>query len=331
MSQENDWESAGFTDDEDASFRRSQSESPDYKSIDAAAETGLPTSEQAWSEPGMPASVHADTVSATGANEPSARSDSNTGEIPSPDMQNLAQAAVPAEAVVYAADTSDRKRRGPIFWLGVLGFAVFLVAVIGGTMYWLSRPTIDQQAFMQDATAEYTPDVADVQTSLPPVVADTIPYGPAENVDAGTATAAPEPAPAKTAEPADHTVHNNQPKSIVRTEKSKPAAVANNTPRPIPERRPEASNQKPEPVPQQQLRGGTQYVVQVFSSPSRADANEWLQILREKNINDGYIAQQEIRGESWYRVRFGDFKTYEDAMAAARSAGIRQPWVARVR
>ena len=51
------------------------------------------------------------------------------------------------------------------------------------------------------------------------------------------------------------------------------------------------------------------WVVQVFSSPSRDDADEWLQTLREKRVQDGYIVEQTLRGQPWFRVRFGQFPT----------------------
>ncbi|RPI66641.1 MAG: SPOR domain-containing protein [Ignavibacteriae bacterium] len=73
------------------------------------------------------------------------------------------------------------------------------------------------------------------------------------------------------------------------------------------------------------------FVVQVFSSPSRDDADEWLQSLRAKNVSDAYVTEQKIKGESWYRVRFGQFSSREDAEAEALRLGFRQPWVARIR
>jgi septal ring-binding cell division protein DamX len=73
------------------------------------------------------------------------------------------------------------------------------------------------------------------------------------------------------------------------------------------------------------------YVVQVFSSPSRDDADEWLQSLREKKVPNGYIVEQPIKGRPWYRVRFGEYTTRQDAEAAALRYGITQPWIARVR
>jgi cell division septation protein DedD len=77
--------------------------------------------------------------------------------------------------------------------------------------------------------------------------------------------------------------------------------------------------------------GGALYVVQVHSTPSRDDAEEWLETLREKNIRDAFVVAQEIKGQTWYRVRFGAFAKREAAEEAAISLGIAQPWIARIR
>ncbi|HCN05459.1 MAG TPA: hypothetical protein DIS79_07545 [Bacteroidetes bacterium] len=102
--------------------------------------------------------------------------------------------------------------------------------------------------------------------------------------------------------------------------------------------------QQPAPVdkPKQQQTAATQepreatsknaeWVVQVFSSPSRDDAAEWLQTLQRKSVSDGYIVEHDVRGTTWYRVRFGQFATREEAETAAMEAGVQQPWIARIR
>ncbi|MEN9795441.1 MAG: hypothetical protein RLZZ150_418, partial [Bacteroidota bacterium] len=51
----------------------------------------------------------------------------------------------------------------------------------------------------------------------------------------------------------------------------------------------------------------------------------------EQRITDGYIVEQKVKGQSWYRVRFGQFATRAEAEEAAKNRGYAQPWVARVR
>lgn len=83
--------------------------------------------------------------------------------------------------------------------------------------------------------------------------------------------------------------------------------------------------------PKQTTSQNAEWVVQVFSSPSRDDAAEWLQSLQRRSISDGYIVEHDVRGTTWYRVRFGQFATREEAETAAMEAGVQQPWIARIR
>ncbi len=73
------------------------------------------------------------------------------------------------------------------------------------------------------------------------------------------------------------------------------------------------------------------YIVQVYASPSEDDAEMWLQRLRNKNVDNPFISTQKIRDKIWYRVRFGSFKTKEEAQNAAIKLGFSQSWVDRVR
>lgn len=78
-------------------------------------------------------------------------------------------------------------------------------------------------------------------------------------------------------------------------------------------------------------KGTPVYVVQVFSSPARDDAEEWMQILRSRNVRDAFISEQRIKGDTWYRVRFGQFAKRQDAENAALKIGVNQPWIARIK
>ena len=71
------------------------------------------------------------------------------------------------------------------------------------------------------------------------------------------------------------------------------------------------------------------YVVQVYSSPSYEDANKRLEMLNKKGIT-GSITQQIIKNRTWYRVRFGNYKTYNDAKNAATESGFIQSWIERI-
>jgi hypothetical protein len=73
------------------------------------------------------------------------------------------------------------------------------------------------------------------------------------------------------------------------------------------------------------------YTVQVYSTPSFEDAQIWLQKLYNLNIPSATIYKQKIRDVIWYRIRFGNYPSREEAMNAAKKLGFSQMWVDRVK
>lgn len=73
------------------------------------------------------------------------------------------------------------------------------------------------------------------------------------------------------------------------------------------------------------------YTIQVYSTPSREDAEQWKKELEKMNIPKAYISEQKIRDVIWYRVRFGEYPTREQAMQAAKQLGFSQMWVDRIK
>lgn len=72
------------------------------------------------------------------------------------------------------------------------------------------------------------------------------------------------------------------------------------------------------------------YTIQVYSSPSLEDAQDWVKKLKSYNI-DAYISEQMIRDVKWYRVRFGNFSTREEARSVALRYGFSQTWIDRIK
>jgi hypothetical protein len=74
------------------------------------------------------------------------------------------------------------------------------------------------------------------------------------------------------------------------------------------------------PAPHMNLKSGNnstaQFSVHVFSTLYRQDAERRLQLLQGRSISGGYITEQQVRGHTIYNVRFGIFRTKEDAEAA---------------
>ncbi len=73
------------------------------------------------------------------------------------------------------------------------------------------------------------------------------------------------------------------------------------------------------------------YTVQVYSTPSFEDAQIWLQKLYNLNIPSATIYKQKIRDVIWYRIRFGNYPSREEAVNAAKKLGFSQMWVDRVK
>jgi cell division septation protein DedD len=93
----------------------------------------------------------------------------------------------------------------------------------------------------------------------------------------------------------------------------------------IPERKPETK----QPLIRDNVK--EEFAVQIYASPSKEDANRWLEKLRAQNVVDAFISEQMIRDVKWYRVRFGKYDTREEARAAALRYGFAQTWIDRVK
>ena len=73
------------------------------------------------------------------------------------------------------------------------------------------------------------------------------------------------------------------------------------------------------------------FTIQIYASPSRQDALEWLNKLKKHSISDGFISEQVVRDEIWYRVRFGKYTTKQEARETAMKYGFTQTWIDRIR
>jgi septal ring-binding cell division protein DamX len=73
------------------------------------------------------------------------------------------------------------------------------------------------------------------------------------------------------------------------------------------------------------------FMVQVYSSPSLPDAEQWLRKLQARKVANPLISSQLIQGQTWYRVRFGKFTSQDQANAAARKLGFAKSWVVRLK
>jgi hypothetical protein len=73
------------------------------------------------------------------------------------------------------------------------------------------------------------------------------------------------------------------------------------------------------------------FMVQIYSSPSREDAESWLGQLKARQVPNPMITEHELKGRTWYRVRYGRFETKEAARSSALELGYSQSWIDRVK
>lgn len=125
-----------------------------------------------------------------------------------------------------------------------------------------------------------------------------------------------------------------EPKKKIIEEKPKPVAVAKVTKpvtKPVAKPKLAVETKKPKQTVVKNDEAGAVYSVQVYASPSKADADAWLKKLKSKNISGAYISPQKKRDQIWYRVRFGNYSTKEDARSAAVKLGYAQSWIDRIK
>lgn len=226
------------------------------------------------------------------------------------------------------------RRRSPTLMIGAMALAliVLIVAIGGSLIYFQSKPSIEDIAFrpIDTYTSSSTPSSANStrgDTTSPAVA----PPDSILTTDHVVASAEHQPA-------AVSALYGETPPAE-KVPDPAPRATPKPTPTPTPVTKPDT---KPAPAPASKPTrvqapttttsdAAAVYVVQVFSSPSRQDADEWLKRLEQQQVNDAYLTEQELKGETWYRVRFGRFSSRVEAEAEALRRGFRQPWIARVR
>jgi cell division septation protein DedD len=77
---------------------------------------------------------------------------------------------------------------------------------------------------------------------------------------------------------------------------------------------------------------GSSWTVQALATPDKQIANDWMQRLKVKGY-DAFVMEASIRGQTWHRVRVGNFGARRDAealrAALVSAEGLREPFVAR--
>jgi septal ring-binding cell division protein DamX len=218
-----------------------------------------------------------------------------------------------------APPPTKRKSNRSLLWIAVIAVLMLALAVIG-VEYYLSSRSIEEQAFIAtDSPAEAPAENLSEQTA-------ELPAEPTTDAASQTTDTTAAPVHAITQEPSSVTPPAVKQSTVANATQNTVSPSQTSRGEPSTTSTPKMDTKKAPPSAV-----GAAWVVQVFASPSRDDADEWLQQLREQRITDGYIVEQKVKGQSWYRVRFGQFATRAEAEEAAKNRGYSQPWVARVR
>lgn len=73
------------------------------------------------------------------------------------------------------------------------------------------------------------------------------------------------------------------------------------------------------------------FAIQVYATPSIADAEDWVERLRRRGMVNPVLSSQVVRGQMMYRVRFGLYNSLQEAERDAARFGYRDSWVVRLR
>ena len=53
--------------------------------------------------------------------------------------------------------------------------------------------------------------------------------------------------------------------------------------------------------------------------------------MKKMGISNAFITKQNLRDEVWYRVRFGNFSSKDEAKTTASKYGFSQIWIDRIK
>lgn len=73
------------------------------------------------------------------------------------------------------------------------------------------------------------------------------------------------------------------------------------------------------------------FAIQVYATPSIADAEDWVERLKRRGMVNAIVTSQVVRGQMMYRVRFGLYNTLYEAERDAERFGYMGSWVVRLR
>lgn len=204
-----------------------------------------------------------------------------------------------------------RRKKSPLRWLAA---AILLLALFSAGGWWIFKNSQTRSGFAVKKDSMY---VTTENGVAPEIILDT----------AGNSIAESDPLKPDSLK----STYSQNIAEAIPAEKKAPE-VLKEIPKVNPDTVPHRLTQETRPKDPVLKRSETGlYVVQVYSSPSRDDAEEWLGRLRERNAGNAMVTSQKIRGQEWYRVRFGSYPSRAEAESAALKLGFAQSWVVQIR
>ncbi|TAL68177.1 MAG: SPOR domain-containing protein [Bacteroidetes bacterium] len=257
-------------------------------------------------------------------------------------------AEIPPPPVEEKKEVKEEKEKKRIIlpWkkIGLSAAAVILLAAIGIGGYYLLWDKIFPAKGKKPEIAEVKQKPKEIKKAVPPKVVPKVDSAVTPTAEVKETKREPDVsvtaldiAEKERKKPKPAIIEKPKPNIV---EKSKPVIVEK--PKPVVVEKPKPVEEKPKPViASNEKKPETKatvipyekknvFTVQVYTSPSKDDAEDWMKILRRKNIN-GFISTQKMRDKVWYRVRFGFYDTREEARAAAEKLGFDQVWIDQIR
>lgn len=227
--------------------------------------------------------------------------------------------AVEAPLEVVSSEVLERKpKRKRIPLEAVLLLLVFLAG--GMLWYWVSRgrvphapPSTPATSQQPSPAAEERQSPADVQTLQPP-------FRQVREIAPLEVTQALEERKLPLLQISQHSPITPTPPTTTKTPPSPTTATSHH---PLLQHSPAPHASLPSaPLPL--------FMVQVYASTSRADAEEIAAHLRQQGLPNVTLTAVQIRGQTWWRVRFGPYPTRLQAEQAALQTGFANAWIVRL-
>ncbi|MDR0927374.1 MAG: SPOR domain-containing protein [Ignavibacteria bacterium] len=240
------------------------------------------------------------------------------------DVKSYSQYSQHIEKEIDKEVVEKKKKKSNTILIVAIIFLAFVLIISGviGYLYLSNKSNLPTTDVVTDTTKQeqvkHEP-VEETETAVDTTQTDSV------KVDT-VVTPPPEPVVEPTPTPEQKPVEPTPTPKAKDTQKKKSVPAQKKGPSPLDR---SAISQRKTPAVKPPAQTGV-YTIQIYSSPSLEDAQKRLEYLRSKGLG-GVITPQQIRGNTWYRVRFGNYTTYEAAAEAVNKYGFGDAWIEKVK